>query len=1453
MLISHRATKVVWVTASDLAAVVERIRETNRRRFSSADGWTNLRVLDFTFEERWIYLPELIQNAVDAGARRVAIDHGDDWLRLQHDGPEPLTEASVIGLSGLFQSTKDVGTVGFMGIGFKSVFRRFQRVRVSGFGWHFRFDVEVTTGEEYGDRQPDLLGTVLPFWDHTIAPPDPGFTTRFELREPQDANVSLASDVAHALPESDRTVLALLAHRGLQELRLGEIRWTFGCHEEAESQLATATSAAETERWRLFPVTYQPSKAAVARLLERRRIQPRDADRGRVYEEAARSRTVVGVLPVDEDDTPVPPSAGKAYALLPTASSVPFGLHVNADWLVTISRRGLPELEDNEWQNEIVDRIADVVAMFLRWLGARHHAAPAALRAGFSALRVPGQSEEGPIPRRLNSEEWKARLRRSLRDCEILPGFEAGSLRLRRPGETSLAPPALFSLTDDPDARADLLFGGPVINADVLSRGGIEYVRWLGLVDLLTPDSLAARWAKGIGGWWTAFEDGPERRSLLFDLWAGLSRLSADSGWADLPVVPTQADGWEKPGQIQFPNEAMPGAEDPDVAAFVEPHLPRPEVRPIEGLIDALRAFVPGPAGANRRAAREWFEARAEPVALVDVARAAVAAEVQVEAPRLDAIIRLAQWAMLRNRADLITHLVVSSNERASAVPANEAVLAEPYVEHGEARRRIWPDSGVVVADYVETDPSGADAHEWRVFLERLDVLGPVRLSAQKRYASRYQPERVAEFLGVPVDDVGESNNAGYQLIDYDFDPPLDGVEAAAVAGWLEEGHAALKGKEKRRAAFHYHNPFRPMGTTPAAWVDVLNDLAWVPCEDNRLRRPGDVLQGEDPAREDAPVATVSGSLIRRLNEAGVVFGARVPEAPVLRRLQKRSAEFTPQEFAETLAEAFAHVDAVPEDRGHLELVLRQIVYPNGRGGTVPFQRLIRTEGSGTRSGFGGWLAPLSTMPPEVRTALLDPRMPLVIPDRTTGEQALEYIAHVWRRAAEGESGLAQEVGDRLPAAYRYVLDDIATDADLAEQWEKVLESAFVFTNKRRWVAAHGPNPPAFGDVEDSLMRRFLPADLEVATGGHFGDTPGDQARVAVSIGLPRLSEMVSVEPDYGAVSNRPEWQRRFADLLTVLTTARRVTEQQETRITLRPTDYLAIEVDGNAKPVESFLEGNVLHVTGAPRDFAVDAVNHLVDAYGLSQQAKIAAMLTMLMSVLDDGELFASALKRFGAEFTPDFDLSGLTTIRELRRPTPPGKIERPSDIDGDSEGEDHEEKLKQAAEKLFETPELKEPEQEDEEVPPHRPGPDGSPPTDRDKGPTSEQRNRGLRGELELLRRLSEPEGYLRLKLTRDRRKDGCGYDFLCREADTGREIEVELKTYQEGGGVHLTLRELERARKSGERYALIGLVDDGGHPTGWEARRLDDPYVQLARLAEARIDVDFVLPAASIFPPG
>src|SRR4051812_6031189 len=155
----------------------------NRAFYSTDDGRGALLALGFASEERWTYLFELLQNAIDAKARRVRIRTSARSLSFEHDGTELMSAANVRGLSKVFRSTKGAGTVGFMGVGFKSVFRRYRRVAVSDVGWRFRYEIDVAEGQ-YQERVPDYLGAVIPIWDTGIAPPTDGYTTCFELSEP---------------------------------------------------------------------------------------------------------------------------------------------------------------------------------------------------------------------------------------------------------------------------------------------------------------------------------------------------------------------------------------------------------------------------------------------------------------------------------------------------------------------------------------------------------------------------------------------------------------------------------------------------------------------------------------------------------------------------------------------------------------------------------------------------------------------------------------------------------------------------------------------------------------------------------------------------------------------------------------------------------------------------------------------------------------------------------------------------------------------------------------------------------------------------------------------------------------------------------------------------------------------------------------------------------------------
>ena len=305
-------------------AFVERLAQHNLAFYGTPDGLGTLRAFELTFEHRWIYLFELVQNAVDAGAHSIAIRFVEDGLVFQHDGDVPLLEANVEGLSKIFRSTKGAATVGFMGIGFKSVFGRFREVRVSGWGWTFRYDVSQIVGATYGDVQLDLLGAVIPIWDDSIVAPDRGFTTRFAFTGRIDPDVVLSSDLDYFLSKDDRTPLAILAAAGLKRLDVDGAVWDLGVHEDADGSLeATALSAGENLLWQLFPVVFEPSPLAIARFLEHRRIQPSVLERERVYAEAARARRVLGVLPLDDQGVPHPPSRGPCTRLCQQTSPFP--------------------------------------------------------------------------------------------------------------------------------------------------------------------------------------------------------------------------------------------------------------------------------------------------------------------------------------------------------------------------------------------------------------------------------------------------------------------------------------------------------------------------------------------------------------------------------------------------------------------------------------------------------------------------------------------------------------------------------------------------------------------------------------------------------------------------------------------------------------------------------------------------------------------------------------------------------------------------------------------------------------------------------------------------------------------------------------------------------------------------------------------------------------------------
>lgn len=850
----------------------------NRDFYGTADGRGILRGLELIFEYRWIYVFELIQNALDARARSIALQIADDGdtLIIQHDGSRGFDEPDVEALSKVFRSTKSASSVGFMGIGFKSVFMRFQDARISGWGWTFRYEVARETGAEYGDVQTDLLGAVVPIWDAGIPLPDPGFTTRFELSKRMDQGDELESDLARYLPDNDRTPLAILAASGLERLEVNGSVWELGVTEESGGSLeATALSESENRIWQLFTAQFRPSREAIAVFLEHRQIRPTAEERDRVYAEAARPRRILGVLPLDNEGVPAPPKRGRIYATLPTEVTVPFGLHINADWLLNISRGGLREMEDNPWQRGIANGIVDILAQFVEWCSGRLTEAHAA-KAAFRALALPAP-DAGGLETLLAQDDWLSRLGNRLAESRVIPVWttDPGAVGFVRPQDATVPPdPLARAFAKNPELRPSVLLKGSVLRSDVVGPDATDLLRRIDLLATMRPRHLARAWEGGLEKWWATLPDDDEvRRDLLFRVWAAIATLTSADAWKKvrLPCVPSVTGRWMPVTETTFLKEGLPAKDAPgglETRRFLQ-SVVRDTNRLDPKWVSALRRRRPKEPTSvfHQDQVWAWVKRNAKGIGLQDIVNAAVNALAESAAPDWSPLLPLGHWARQSDRAELLSHVLVESTGDPQGVPVGDALLADPYVEHGQHRRQLFGAVPVIASAYLEDDPRGGAPYEWRVFFEKAGALGKLAVKEVGQPCARWHRQRVASFLGLTLPTGTRSNDDGYRLLDFEITPRLPAIDAPeelrrAMAPWLADGFAALKNKGRRTTTYSYYGLHELVGRTPSAWVNRLSKRAWVPCDDGELRRPKDTLPTPDPAREQAPVAQLPPGLL---------------------------------------------------------------------------------------------------------------------------------------------------------------------------------------------------------------------------------------------------------------------------------------------------------------------------------------------------------------------------------------------------------------------------------------------------------------------------------------------------------------------------------------------------------------------------------------------------------------
>jgi hypothetical protein len=1260
-------TELEFLQTDEAKKALELICERNRKFYSDPRGIGALKDLQQTFPNTWLYIAELLQNAVDANATRIAVTvHDQHSVLFEHDG-ECFSEADVEALCARGVSAKGANTVGFMGVGFKSVFRSFESVQISSGPWRFALTVSAKQGDQYGDQQRDWLGAVLPRWDSSAAAPSPGMKCRFALSNRLTDLADSCEDLGRVLGEGE-TLLALLAWQGIKELNWNGKSCVLRRTESPMSRdtdlcvsLESLNAEANLSRhWILFSRSYQPSKQAICRFLEHRQLSPPPEERQRVYSEAGRQRKVAVFCELDDSGNPVPLNRGSGFALLPTNVTFPVGLHIQADWLMVVTRREMMQLEGNQWHEEILEQLPCLLRNYLEWFVAFQNKSETDWTRGYDVL--PGStSNEGAFDEWFCMDKFVDALRRELEDLAFVPQppNKSGVLNFLTPKAGRFLPKPLAKEFEDTESHPQVLFGSGIVSARLFGVRARECLERLDLLQELQAADLIGQWDRGIIRDWLAFFPVHDQYKAELRLLEALAALDTESEWrnAALVCIPTASgDFAHRGGVIRYPADWNILAQEHKIRNALEPFVGPPtcvvswdfDRRLQQTKSSAARYLDSVPPPKFEEVTNAWWESM----------------PLFPSAGDADLVVRLSTWVLEKQpqRRGLVRRVLCSDREgRLKLCPTEETLLAEPYGGHF---RRVFFPSRPVIAGLYETQGAGVSRAEWQAFFEKsypppngkffLTLSNEMMARSElQRYASENYdpPAQRSTFMRTTQTHGFEVRSDRYTVVNSKLPAPLATLlqgpvtpeDFSAITQWLSESLAMLREHASVEVFYiPYASSWVASNHLPklTEWVGALSQAEWVYSKArNGPFRPCDALPFEDPARPDAPVADLPTELTKCLQHCGIEFGGALPDAPAVDRLRIRGPSAPAELLVELLQAAISESQEDGNKREFLRTVLVQRnLFPMPPGSQcvdgqtrVPYSRVVRSEHG--RSLLGNWLISIDSFAEGTasRKALELSDSLLPVPKTATFVQVLDFLDWVWSVKPDAEL-----VRKLLPRAYAYAREDIDTDPALNKRWKASLPNAQVFVQgKRRWVPA-GADDLFLDDLSDSALKNVL-SPVDLASPSHLGDSLSDQVGVARLLEIKLLSSRfgVTVEPE-GKQLVPQHWQAGFNTIQNWLRGRLGDEDEPDSSVKGVPSQNLKLgswqtlrtvvhdfgaRVQTNKVKAAALKDGTVA-VSGTPFEFAEELCKVLFTRWGLSLRRDLVEFLpavAICMTRIDD------------------------------------------------------------------------------------------------------------------------------------------------------------------------------------------------------------------------------------------
>ena len=1246
------------------AEFVDRLRTENGAFYQDPRGKGALKDLQVVFPVPWIYLAELVQNAIDAKATRIKFESGlAGGLVLEHDG-NAFSERDVYALCTRGVSTKSTNTVGFMGVGFKSVFKAYEDVVISSGDWRFR--LTVPSDMDSGVRQ--WIGAVLPTWDSTAEPPSEGYACRFEMSRRVSSGTG-EGDLGQLL-RGGESLLPLLAWNGVVELTVGGRHWELDPKEvpladgdASKVRVSAVEQDGSRRQWLLFVKTYQPSEPAVLRFLQHRQIQPAPDERESVLLAARRLREVVLFCELSSDGSPLLVNRGQCFSLLPTGQTTCLGLHLQAEWLLDISRREPMRISGDAWQEEIILQVPYLLRAYLEWLVSDETDGAENWANGYEAF--PGPGDENELDTALRAHQAKTSLCALLEDCEFLPfDSPADRIEFASPRDARLLPDALRGAVGRASGIPPEIFGPKIVESDTLGPRATAFLLDTGLLDRLTPAELTEHWADGkLGSWYDA--GGDTRDAAYTRLIIGLAGLDSVQEWseAELRCLPAPDGTWHmRRGLSRYPANWANLSPSPIVRAALETFVGEP-AHLLDWRVDQLL---------RRDASAQRFLDVLETTALEDVASQwwSTLSDEPAQAER-ELVVAFTDLVRRQRSLPLPVPRVLAVQGGAERLLAIDQVLvAEPY--SGNYRKALFPGVPTLSEFYLASVSEATDA-DWRAFFEsqtpaptgrpvlyfKKSVAESDDIAAAGTLPRRRVTYTSANWRGLNID------SSDYYVADTALPSKvLEALErpevltSLAIQRWMLEQPGLYRTWKQPSIAFI------PLGSSSPSSVTLSREAQWL--KDLKRRRwlfdhagkgpyrPDEVLATADASRPEAPVAQLADGFGALAAELGLTFGHTIPNAPAIDRLRALgpSADWTNIEGL--VRDAVAEADEDESKAALLEAVLSdQPLFPLPDGRRTPDRRsrvgTRRMVLGSRRSTLADWVCAWDSYPEggsesEVLRAV---STVLTLPEATTARHAAEFLGWVWENEPDADT-----VRQVLPRAYQYLVE--LPDDEL----ELVRADAKVYVTTRRWVRVRDGN--VFLNDLDIPDKDILAADDEtfLATPGHLGDDDSSRQRTCDLLGLELASTRYGVEvrEELGGVVTPEPWRSEFN--IAQQRFWRKLADDESGMEAPPSLDLVCVRAitrlltkDGqqiDEVGADVAIRGTRAYVVGDPLEFAPPLSEALIEHWGIALRRDGYALGSRLTGFLSRIDRTTDSARDTGDAFSQDENREGTEQTEE-------------------------------------------------------------------------------------------------------------------------------------------------------------------------------------------------------------